>query len=105
MRKIFIKIPKNDKAKWSIQRKNVRAKRYHRAITTLKRTESILLGNEFKEKTAIVVKRYIDGKWDKENESLASRDTKYLLFTLTCFLDKYLSATWKNKLYKKYEMG
>jgi hypothetical protein len=36
------------------------------------------------------------------NESLASSDARYLLFTLGCFLEDYLSKQVKRKIERKY---
>lgn len=103
MRKIIIKIPKEEGAKWSLQMKDVASRRFIRAISVFSRLERTFPGKKFRGKTAIVMKRYIDGQWENVNETLVSKNPKYLLLALLCFLEDYLNKEMLDKKIKEYE--
>lgn len=93
MRKLIIKLPDPRVNKFRLQRRGMKGRRYLRAASLLR----TLSRYKFKEKTAIVVKEYIDGKFKIINESLVSNDRDYLLFTASCFLENFLSKRLMNE--------
>lgn len=102
MRKIIIKIPKEKNAKWSLQMKGIAARRFVSAASLFNRLERVFPGKEFKEKTEIAMKEYIDGHWENTNETLASKSPEYLLFTLACLMEDDLKKSVLSSKYKKY---
>lgn len=104
MRKIFVKLPDPRVKKFRLQREGWKSRRFLKATGILNRLERVFPPNKLKEKTAIVVKEYIDSHFVNINETLASKDPKYLLFTLTCFLEDHIEKYTLNRKYKKYEL-
>lgn len=100
--KIVIKIPKSEKDKWKLGL-GKRPRSMARADTLLNRLERVLSSKLIlKEKIAIKVLEYNDGSWENVNESLASQDADYLIYTASCFLEDYLSAEVLKRIEKKY---
>jgi hypothetical protein len=56
---------------------------------------------KLKEKTAIVLKGYIDSLSENLNESLDSDNANYLVFVASCFLEDFISRDTLKK-YNKY---
>jgi hypothetical protein len=98
MRKIIVKLPDKNMSKFRLQRKGWVGRRYVKATGVLNRLESLFPSKELREKTAVVVKEHNGSHFENINESVASNDPKYLLHTLSCFLEDYLSPS----VLKKY---
>lgn len=95
--KIIITIPEDKKSKWKLYWSG-KGKHFYNANTLYNGIVRRLLGSRLKEKMAIKVK---EGK-DTANETLTSFDKKYLLYTLSCFLEDYLSKETLKKAVKEY---
>lgn len=102
MRKIIIKLPDKRVKKFRLQRKGWKGRRFLRAAGVLNRLESNFPRTELKEKTAIVVKEYIDSHFENINESVASFDREYLFYTASCFLEDYLSEKTLKRIEKNF---
>ena len=100
MKKIIVSIPEG-KEKWKISfggvtpfRRNSAAVAYN----TVERKINSFLRTCDNKKTAIIVK-YTDSS---TNESLDSSDARYLLYSLTCFLEDYLTPAFFKDKSEKY---
>ena len=102
MRKIIIRVPKKNGDKFSLARKGWKGRSFVTAAGLMGRMERIFPRTEFKEKTAVIVKEYHRGRFRSLNETLSSKDPKYLIFTTACFLEDYLSKDKLVKVLKKY---
>lgn len=100
MHKIIIKVPKDKKGKWKIGHGH-QPRSMARPDTLLRQLSVLVSRLEVNEKTAIVVKEYIDGVWENVNESVDTSDRDYLLYCCTCFLEDYLSDKVLKKYYKQ----
>ena len=98
--KIIVTIP--TKGKWKLKWSG-KGKHFQSVATLYNGIERRLLnhslGSQKQEKLVISVK-YPDGT---ANESLASNDRRYLLFTLACFLEDSLSEDTLKTKYKLYK--
>ena len=104
MKRIIITVPQGSK-KWMVtvssgcfKRKSAANVYNYVERKLLAKKMMTSLGTSLKDKTAARV------KYDKEyhNESLASKNTSYLLYTLSCFLEDYLSQDTLNNKEKLY---
>lgn len=84
--KLIVTIPANKKGKWKLFWSG-KGKHFFNPNTLYSGIERRLLASANKEKLAIRVK---EGNYTA-NETLASTDSKYLLYSLSCFLEDYLS--------------
>jgi len=91
MKKIIVKLPDERVKKFRLQKRGWASKRYLTATRLVNRLEDGFCLKELEEKTAIVVKEQGSRGFEIINETLASKDTKYLLSCLTCFLEEFLS--------------
>lgn len=91
MKVFIIKMPKDKNSKWSLQQTGVPARRFRNAHAILNRFKKVFPRMEFREKTAIMVKRYVDGSFVTENETVSSKDPKYLIYATACFLEDFIS--------------
>lgn len=71
------------------------------AVAIFRAVERHLQARALREKMEIVVKY---GK-DISNETIASQDTKYLLYALSCFLEDYLPAQTLSRVEKTFTKG
>jgi hypothetical protein len=100
MKYITVTVPKTPKDRWTVSlfgktpHKRKDATSLYRLV---ERKLSASLGSCMKEKTACRVK-YGDGV----NVSLGSSDKNYLLYTLSCFLEDYLTKTVLNRAERQY---
>lgn len=102
--RITIKLPINEKGKFKLQsRGNLKGRQFLTAAGLLGSLERALLRKELKEKTAIVVKEYIDSHFVNINETLPSTEARYLIYTTSCFLEDYLSEDTLKKEEKEWE--
>ena len=94
--KIIVKVPETSN-KWKLHWAGF-GKHFTRADTLINGIERRLLRTAKDKKLSILV------KYDKDssNESLASLNPAYLLYTLSCFLEDYLSAETLRRIEKKY---
>ena len=94
---IIVYVPEKKDGKWKV---SIYGGVRHRnsASVIFNAIERKLQPRQNKQKTVIKVKY---GK-DTFNESLASFDNHYLLFTLSCFLEDHLSKKVMNRVEKKY---
>ena len=95
--KIRITVPVNKSDKWKMSWPGY-GKHFLRADTLLNGMERRFLGSAKWEKLALTVK-YTDGTF---NETLGSTDAGYLLYTLSCFLEDYLSDETLKRIERKY---
>ena len=108
MKKLIIKIPIKKENKWSLQQTGILAKRFKTPTSLLNHLKRSFPQKEFDKRLAIIVKRYVGSsprprcRWENINETLSSKDPKYLLYTITCFLEDYLSSSIINKVTKNY---
>jgi hypothetical protein len=94
--KIIIKLPNKKINKFRLQKYGVKGRRYLRAISLL----NALSRYKLKEKTLIAVKELSTTRYEVINETVASTNLKYLLYTTSCFLEDYLSAEMLKKFAK-----
>jgi len=98
MRKIIVTIPKIQNQKWKVSfGKNSRITRTS-SVLVYKAIERTLLASSEGVKTSIVV-RYDE---NITNETLASTDPAYLLYTLSCFLEDFLPNRFLRAKEKRY---
>ncbi len=102
MRKIIIKLPKEKGGRFRLARKGWKGRRFMSAAGLVNRMERTFPRTEFREKTAIIVKEYHRGRYRNINETLASKDPKYLIFATGCFLEDYLSKEKFRNVLKKF---
>ena len=102
MKNIIIKLPDKRVKKFRLQGNGWKSRRFLRAATLLNRLESVFSRTKLDEKTAIVIKEYIGSHFVNINESLSSNDSKYLLYTLVCFLEDFLSEQTLLNMLKKH---
>ena len=105
MRKIYIKTPDIKSKRFRMKRKGWKWTGFRSAagaIGNLERRLGARKGGSLKEKTAIVIKRYDGSSWVDENETLDSRDPKYLVYTTACFLEEYLSNKVMRRILRGY---
>ena len=102
MKKITIKIPKSKEDKWMLGI-GARPRSMLRADTLINRLiRALPLWLKVNGKTTIKVLEYEDSSWTNVNESLASEDINYLIYTASCFLEDYLSQKTMNRIEKDY---
>jgi len=94
--RIKVTVPKTDE-KWSVSFGKTPSRRKD-ATLCYNLIERRIYARPLKEKLSIVVK-YPDGLL---NETLVSLDARYLLYTLVCFLEDYLTKEFLSSKYKKY---
>ena len=106
MKKIIIKLPDPRVKKFRLQKDGWKSRRFLQASSLMnrldinfKRKKDATTPYKLKEKTAIILKEYVDSYFVNINESLNSDDGKYLLYTASCFLEEYLSK----EVMKKHE--
>ncbi len=97
--KITITVPQNNK-KWKISSGGT-PKSYAMWNSIYNRLRGLLSRLEVKEKVSILVK-YGDGGF---NETIASSNANYLLYTVACFIEDYVSPEVVKNMYKKYSKG
>ena len=95
--KIIIKVPEIGK-KWRVSFGGTPSSRKNATLIFKLVERRLFLGVGIKEKTSILVKY---GK-DVSNETLVSLDARYLLYTLVCFLEDYLTKEYLAEKYKQY---
>jgi hypothetical protein len=92
-----IKVPEKEGGKWRILWKG-HSMSFRKADTLFNGMRRRLLRTDLKEKLAIVV-NYGNHTF---NETLSSNDARYLLYTLGCFLEDYLSRETISRTEKDY---
>ena len=101
--KLTIKLPTNEKGKFKLQSKgNIEGRQFKTAAGLLGSLGRALLRLKTEEKLAIAIKECIDSHFININESLASNNREYLIYTATCFLEDYLSIKVLKKAEKKW---
>lgn len=88
--KVIIKLPYKD-GYWRLKIAGIEGRRYVSASGLLGGVKRFLLGTEIEKKTAIVTKRCLGTSQETLNETLASNNPNYLMYTTTCFLEDFIS--------------
>lgn len=105
MKKIIIKLPDKKVKKLRLQRNGWKGRRFLKAARLISRLEKSLRPSHptnLKEKTAVVLKEGVGTKFVNINESIASNNRVYLLYTAACFLEDYLTKDYFNGIERKY---
>jgi hypothetical protein len=101
--KITIKLPQREKGKFKVQSRGfIEGRAYRTGAGAIERILELTLRTELKEKTAIVIKEYIDSHFVNINETLASTNSEYLLYATTCFLENFISPYSFDKAEKRW---
>ena len=101
MNRITIKIPRIKENKWSLSFGGSPRLRNSAAVV-FNAIERRLLGSWRDYKTCVRIKEWDNGRWEVVNESLASTDANYLIYTMACFLEDYLSEKVMNRVERVY---
>ncbi len=106
IKKIVIDIPKAKDGIWEfIWGRGGRPTKRRDATLLYKAIERRLLRTPIREKTAIVVKGYVDKGLEILNETCDSCNPNYLLFCLACFLEDNLEYRFLQAKYKYKDLG
>ena len=105
MKTIIVKLPDARHDKFRLKKKGWQGRRYLTAAALLNRLQTVLPLGKTRRKTAVRVVDVQGHHTETLNESLPSRNAPYLLFTLACFLEDFLSKPVFNKYERAYFKG